>query len=78
LLRCHFSCNIYYNLIISHLLGGLSVFAGIKEQSQEGEDLYRRMVSDGVIKLGDKQASEVNDTIIHDIHSIYYLKYLHL
>ncbi|RHN74477.1 putative H(+)-transporting two-sector ATPase [Medicago truncatula] len=44
--------------IVADIYGGLSVFAGIKEQSQEGEDLYRRMVSDGIIKLGDKQASE--------------------
>ncbi|CAL5409061.1 unnamed protein product [Camellia sinensis] len=36
--------------------GGFSVFAGVSERTQEGNDLYREMIESGVIKLGEKQA----------------------
>nr|UER43507.1 ATP synthase beta subunit [Viscum album] len=35
--------------------GGFSVFAGVGERTREGNDLYREMITSGVIKLGDKQ-----------------------
>ena len=36
-----------------------SVFAGVGERTREGNDLYREMIENGVIKLGDKQVSYV-------------------
>ncbi|MCZ8632755.1 MAG: hypothetical protein N7Q72_05775, partial [Spiroplasma sp. Tabriz.8] len=39
--------------------GGFSVFAGVGERTREGNDLYREMIESGVIKLGDKQVSEI-------------------
>ena len=35
------------------------MFAGVGERTREGNDLYREMIENGVIKLGDKQVSYV-------------------
>lgn len=35
------------------------MFAGVGERTREGNDLYREMIESGVIKLGEKQVSEI-------------------
>ncbi|XP_057981177.1 ATP synthase subunit beta, mitochondrial-like [Malania oleifera] len=40
---------------VAKVHGGFSMFAGVRERTREGNDLYREMMESGVIKLGDKQ-----------------------
>lgn len=40
------------------------MFAGVGERTREGNDLYMEMIESGVIKLGDKQVTEICDSFV--------------